>query len=358
MSDSAYFESQIDWDFLVKTLLAGEAVFFLGPDIARTPQKQSFRTAFVESLNIEENPLVSSYYEGDELFLFPDARSKSKIYYQMKEFYQGSYDSELYSILADLPFKLIINASPDRFLGREMGEGNHSFAYFHKNDPGENVLPGTLMKPLIYNLVGSLDAEESLLLTQDDLYGFLQTMLSGKGIPDSLKDSIFSARSLIFLGFRFDQWYVQLLLRLLKVQDIRSRFARYATEQDYNADTLSICLDQFKIEFIRQKVPDFLQKLHQSCIDENATVKRNMSAPSDKAKVLLLAKEDKLEDGLDILEEMVKKESELDFSNEVTMLQGRFYRLQKRIRKEMITEEEAGVERNKIRGAILELVGE
>ncbi|MEM6346278.1 MAG: SIR2 family protein [Bacteroidota bacterium] len=358
MSQSVAFDSQIDWDFLLKTLLAGEAIFFLGPNIARTPQNQGFRDAFVESLNIEENPLVSSYYAGDDLFLFPDARSKSKIYYQMKEFYQASFHHEVYEILSDLPFKLVINASPDRFLGRQLGEGNHSFAFFHKNDPGENIAQGSLAKPLVYNLVGSLEAEESLLLTQDDLYGFLQTMLSGKGIPESLKDSIFSARSLIFLGFRFDQWYVQLLLRLLKVQDIRSRFARYATEQEYNEDTLSICLDQFKIEFIRQGVPEFLRKIHQSCAEAGGLIKRNLAAPSQKAKVLQLAKEDKLEDGLDLLEDLLKKDEDPDVATELTMLQGRFYRLQKRIRKEMVTSEEAVVERNKIREAILELVEE
>lgn len=349
----------IDWDFLCQTLVAGESVLFLGPDIATTEDGSSFREAFVQSLDIVRNPLVASYYTEDELFLFNDNIAKSKVYYQMKEFYKRTYQEDLYALISQLPLKLIINASPDHFLAEKLGAENHHFSFFHKNDPTEHIPTGSLAKPLIYNLVGSLEAEESLLLTHDDLYDFLQAMLSGKGLPESLRNHIFSARSLIFLGFRFDKWYVQLLLRLLKVQDMRSRFARYATEQKYNADTLSICLDQFKIEFVNQNVDAFLQKLHGACVKADALVQRTASShTSSKEKIRLLVAENKLEDALDLLNQIAHEKKDDELSKEVTLLEGRLYRLEKRIRKGLISPQDAEVERNKIIDAILEIADE
>lgn len=353
MSNLAATADETNGDFLLKTLMAGEALIFLGPDVASLEDGSSFRKAFVNSLDIENNPLIASYYEGDELFLFPDAMAQSKVYYKMQEFYQQAFQKELYQQIAELPCKLIVNASPDRFLGQTLGENKHSFAFFHKNDPGEIIPNPSLKKPLVYNLVGSLEAEESLLFTHDDLYDFLQAMLSGKGLPESLRDHIFSARSLIFLGFRFEKWYVQLLLRLLKVQDIRSRFARYATQQKYNADTLSICLDQFKIEFVSQDVPAFIAKLHNACAQANALRPREVTTATPKETILQWVKEDKLEEALDLLEEIAKAHEDPEINQELTMLQGRYYRLGKRIRQGIISPQDAAVERAKISKAIL-----
>jgi hypothetical protein len=229
-----------------------------------------FPAGFCRVCRRAHNPLVASYYENDELFLFPDAIAKSRVYYQLKAFYQQDFQRELYGQVARLPLKLFINASPDRFLANTLGEGKHHFAYFHKTDPQDNVPKPDLEKPLVYNLLGALEEEEeSLLMTHDDLYEFLEAMLARQRLPRKLTDEIFAARSLIFLGFRFDKWYVQLLLRLLKVHDVRSRFARYATEQRFNADTLSICEEQFKIEFIGQDIDGFLAELYQRCEAEN-----------------------------------------------------------------------------------------
>lgn len=347
----------IDWDYIMRTIAAEECILFLGPESVRTQDDKSYRQAFKDSLKVEENPQIASYYDGEELFLFSDAIAKSKVYYQMKEFYQQEYQRQLYQQIARLPLRMVINASPDKFLCDVMGEGAHQFAFFHKSDPRTEVSAPTDGIPLVYNLTGVLEREESLLLTHDDLYEFLEAILARQNLPQAVTDELFTARSLIFLGFRFDKWYVQLLLRLLKVHDSRSKFARYATQQKFNADTLSICQDQFKIEFVGNHISDFVGELYRRCEAEGLLKETQTPANSPSEQVRQAIEADEFGKALKILKEVFEKQDE-DLLKDVIVLSGRYNRLRKRINKNVIEEEKANIEIERIRAFLIDLCDE
>ncbi|MEL7531845.1 MAG: SIR2 family protein [Bacteroidota bacterium] len=344
----------MDWNFLMDTVRDGRCVLLLGPEVAKTASGQSFRQAFAESLDLVNNPLIASYYDKEELFLFPDAIAKTRIYYQLKAFYQQDFQREFYGKLARLPLKLFINASPDSFLADTLGTAKHHFDYFHKTDPREEVSQPSLEKPLVYNLLGALEEEESLLMTHDDLYEFLEAMLARQHLPRKLTDEIFAARSLVFLGFNFDKWYVQLLLRLLKVHDVRSRFARFATEQKYNADTLSICEEQFKIEFINNGVDGFLDELYQRCETENLLRELSTAAQSPKEQILQHIEADQMNAAIDRMKGLFEAQDK-DLFNEVIGISARHNRLKNRLNRNVIDEERGSVEMSRIRESLLEL---
>lgn len=347
----------MDWNFLMDTVRDGRCILLLGPEVARTASGQSFRQAFAQSLDLVNNPLVASYYENEELFLFPDAIAKSRVYYQLKAFYQQDFQGELYHKLAQLPLKLFINASPDRFLADTLGEGKHHFDYFHKTDPREDVPKPEREIPLVYNLLGALEEEESLLMTHDDLYEFLEAMLARQRLPRKLTDEIFAARSLVFLGFRFDKWYVQLLLRLLKVHDVRSRFARYATEQKYNANTMSICEEQFKIEFIGKGIEEFLDELYQRCEAEALLRELGTSTQSPREQIRQYIEADEMNTAIDRMKGLFEAQDK-DLFNEVIGISARHNRLKKRLNRNVIDQDRASVEMSRIRESLLELTEE
>ncbi|MEL6652276.1 MAG: SIR2 family protein, partial [Bacteroidota bacterium] len=279
---------------------------------------------------------------------------KSRVYYQLKAHYQQEPVRSFYEMLARLPFKMFINASPDRFLADTLGEGKHSFAFFHKNDPDELAPEPSLEKPLVYNLVGVLDREESLLLTHDDLYEFIEAVLSRQGLPRTITDELYKARSVIFVGFRFEKWYVQLLLRLLKVHDQRNSFARYATKQKFNSDTLSICEKQFRIEFVEEDTEEFFAELLKLCTEKNMLRKLEPSSESLQKQIQRNIEQDELDPAIEKLK-AVFDGHDTDLLNEVIGITARHNRLKKRSRQKVMSEEKIEVELARIRDSLLEL---
>ena len=68
-------------------------------------------------------------------------------------------------------------------------------------------------QPLVYRLFGSLDLPESLVLTEDDYFDFLIGVTrERKAIPTKVMRA-FSDSSLLFLGFRLDEWDFRVLFR-------------------------------------------------------------------------------------------------------------------------------------------------
>jgi hypothetical protein len=77
-------------------------------------------------------------------------------------------------------------------------------------DPGYK--PNT-DKPLVYHLFGRLDIPESLVLTEDDYFDFLVGVKErSPAIPSKVR-RVLSDSSLLFLGFRMDEWDFRVLFR-------------------------------------------------------------------------------------------------------------------------------------------------
>jgi hypothetical protein len=126
----------------------------------------------------------------------------------------------------------------------------------------------TIRKPLIYNLFGSITSPESLILSYDDLFEYFKSVFGNNMLPKDVRSILKDADNVIFLGFQFDRWYVQLILNLLDIYDETSGFSRYALASSLSNDTRILCMNHFKIEFIGEDNSHFIDILYNKCQEE------------------------------------------------------------------------------------------
>lgn len=353
-------QSTSEWDFIINTLIDGKCILLIGPNVARLDSGQEFLAGMYEALDIANNPHIASFYEKEDFFLFNNPQAKTRVYYQIKDFYKKqAHQKSIYEKMARLPVKMWINVAPDRFINDALDqlEIPYVFEYFDKSKARPEISEPSLAKPAVYNLTGILEEEESLILTHSDLYHFLEAVLARQQIPGKLMNACLSAHSIIFLGFNFDKWYVQLMLRLLRMHDEAGRHVRYATDQKFNADTLSICKDQFQIEFISENLDGFVEELYQRCEQEGALRKPGEKKETPAKQIRQLIAEDNMEKAIESAREYFEENDE-DLLIETIGITSRFNRLRKRIRQGIIHEQDADVEMAKVRHAILDLTNE
>jgi hypothetical protein len=83
-------------------------------------------------------------------------------------------------------------------------------------------------RPLVYQLFGSLDEPESLVLTEDDYFDYLIGVTGNKElIPTAVRRAL-TDTALLFLGFRMDEWDFRVLFRSIMSQEGRGRRRGYA----------------------------------------------------------------------------------------------------------------------------------
>lgn len=159
-------------------------------------------------------------------------RKRPGLELEVEDFYSPLRDktTTLHLDLAALPFTLCVSITPERFLynafAQTPGKTPLSDFYHFKPQSSDGADRPRLIappeedpaaSPLIYDLFGSLDQLDSLVLTESDVLDFLTG--TARGIPP-LNDYVASRfadpkTSFLFVGFGFDQWHVRMLLHVL-----------------------------------------------------------------------------------------------------------------------------------------------
>jgi hypothetical protein len=160
-------------------------------------------------------------YNSDGLAVFKGKTGPTKRSFNshLKKFYETNRQpTEMHRKIAQLPFHLIISMSPDTMLQtafEEMGL-SHDFRYYRKTENPEKIdrLPSK-RSPLIYNLFGKYEDEDSLVATQNDIIEFLFAILGGFKLPMGILTPLKAAKVFLFMGFDFEKWYLKVLLKLL-----------------------------------------------------------------------------------------------------------------------------------------------
>ena len=214
--------SSSDWDKVFKPLLFDlsrqKCVLLLGPEVVRKDGKllKELLRAQLEQHHTED---IAHFHERDNLFLFQNKASKSEVQRSVSLFYEETKpDPEMYQKIASLPFAMTVSINPDHILLQHFEKNAQPhFAFFnHIGQNNEEMLETWEREtPLVYNLCGSYQEDVSLVLDYDDLFHLLQTAMGTPGLPQKIRRMLGEARSFFFIGFDFDKWHTQLLLRLL-----------------------------------------------------------------------------------------------------------------------------------------------
>jgi hypothetical protein len=259
---------------LIDEIREGECVLLLGPDIVwveGVPFMQKMRdliyAAHREDGTQEEDIVFN--FKRDGLFLFAEKENKHDVQYELRSCLNQQQPPDLYRQIACIPFHLIISVNPDHFMPMAYDDlgVKHDFAYFNHAVPEENtpLEEPTSKRPLVYNLCGSHRKPASMVLDYDDLFRLIKGIMSEKGLPVKLRRKLEDANTFLFLGFHFEKWYTQLLLRLLSGDKNPRKFAIDTVLEDEQTNTFLI--KQFKIEF-KKPEDDFFQTLFRACQKE------------------------------------------------------------------------------------------
>ena len=342
----------INWDLILDTIETEKCVLILGPEIRQNADGQNINSEFFNSIKINKNPYILKFYENDELFLFPDGMSKTMFYYDVKKNLYNSTVSDIYDKISKLPFHLFLSVNNDLFLPKAFDSNNlnYNFSFYNKNQVSVDVKTPSKHKPLIYNLMGDIDLEESIILDYDDLLEFLFSVLGTKPLPLELKNSLQNASNFIFLGFSFEMKFFQILLKLLNFN--MKQKIKFSFNKEHAEGIKTFYIDEFKINFIDGQLESFINELYTKC-KENGSLRTPINKSHTlKGKIEELISKNQLNKALDELKAYFEKHNENEH-NTIIILLSRLKALDDKINTGVIEYKDIELERNKIRAAIL-----
>ena len=351
---------------IVGGLKERNCIFFLGPGLALNKVGGLLQCGLIDyfkekQLEIEE--------DLDNLYSCKN-QAKTRAHLYIKEYYRDNGQlNDMLKQLARIPCHLYISINPDLLMKQALeGYGvEHEFAYYVKEHTREDVTDPTLEKPLLYNLFGSIDDPKSLVFSYEDLIQYLFSIIRDFKLPQNLRSNLERSHYFIFLGFDFEKWYLKLLLKLFLLDENRLPIAA-ESGTGTQGKLRTFYMGHYGLEFVEENVADYIKRLHDECDGQGVlrTIKEK-TQPSIQEEIKDLINKDELEEALDrvykALEQMSeevlkgKDENKQDVLNELDIQISRLSRSEKELRKGLISEEAARIEKNKITDALLTNVG-
>jgi hypothetical protein len=351
----------IAWKDLLKSLANQQCVLLIGPDLL--PGENLFLD-LLRHLCVDPEDIAGSLprdiamaYPAENLFLFPNDAARARVWRRFDEFYEQQRKKlePVYAQIARLPFPVVISTMPDQGLRRSFEQGGilHQFSYYDYRgtpEPHDRITDSPRDVRLLFNLFGVLEDHNSLVLTHDDLFKYFSQILGDKKLSSDiyipLSHALKQATDFVFLGFQFDHWPMQMLLRLLNPD--RDKALQYALNPAVAPGTRVFYADQFEVEFVDEYTPAaFLDEL---CSRWSAEEQQRQEAGAPLKQTL----RDWLRQGqlVRILQKLEQTQEGTDATLQLSRLNG----LQKSIREGVVSSESAIIEMNKIRKAVQSLI--
>ncbi len=191
--------------------------------------------------------------------------------------------------LADLPFKIVINTTPDDFFVRYYANAlsPYRFEFYHFRQPERDPLFDFKddPPPLIYNLFGYYKKDpSSLVLTNKDQLTYVNKITGAQHerLPESLLAAFNVPRFYLFLGFDYEDWTLKILLDEL-FKNARSNIKPFAYPLRGAVATNSLdrifFQGEFSMEFPSVDMETFVANLKKQLDGPTA-------APTDAAAIL------------------------------------------------------------------------
>jgi hypothetical protein len=312
----------MNWEDLLDDLQEEQAILFLGPELMQLDGK-SLGLQVREQLCRENPDDVLHHYLRDGIFLFRDDTAKVSAQKKIKRLYkQLPPDEALLQKIAALPFHLILSLTPDTHLRDTLERCGltPTFHYFRSTEPFDALPKPEKSKPLIYNLLGVVGDDESLVLDYDDVFNLMKDCLS-TGLPPKLAERLVRASTFVFMGFDFEKWHTQMLLRFLSQ---RPGISKIAIEGDKpaNLDTDAFLVNGFKLRFEKgeQAEEGFLDSLYRHCKTQGMLRSLHNEFSDRQVALMRLVHAGRLATALD---ELLQREMQPEAVAEITLLKAR-----------------------------------
>lgn len=257
----------INWSFITKSIAQERTVLFLGPGVTVNYGQVDREATFFGNFAAQYPKDVLAYHPQDRFLVFRDKSAKLLHLDKIVRFYEQDFCNPLLEQIAEIPFHLIITITPDLSLNHIFDDRQFDYTHqYYKTKLHRQIdEKPTGQKPLLYNLLGCVKADESLITSHYDLFNHIQSVYGDRNLPQRIT-SIFQedvTQNIIFLGFDFEKWYFQLILHLLKISyDPCIRYAAAQKQLKHHLQTL--CESHFKINFISNDPALFIKTLHKN----------------------------------------------------------------------------------------------
>ncbi|MEM8528474.1 MAG: SIR2 family protein [Bacteroidota bacterium] len=352
----------MNWELTIDTIQNGKCILFLGPEVFTNSRGERLEDRLLAYLDVENDEQVSVYDDG--LFFFKDPTRHTSISYNIRQFFEQENLSEakaLFEQIAHIPFHFIIGIKPDHLLEQAFQNNNFKHRadfYWKKHANNRNIPVPSPQQPLIYNMLGSIQKPESLILNHNGLFNYLESVFEGNKLSNTLRDHILSdTQSIIFLGVPFERWYMQLIMRMLNLHG-NSKFLRFADSQNVSEKIQVFGKDEFYINFIPNNIPEFIKEIYTRC--ETKGLLRTQEAPKSSFVESLINqfKKGKIDAIFEPFEEWLDEVGDraVELLEDLASLLSRHRRHQRKINRGILNFENATVETNAISDALLQLL--
>lgn len=363
--------SQVDWKDVIYTLREERCILFLGPGAYQAPGGGDLKEGLKLFLEAEdpEHPHIRQY-NHDGFFLFRKNRYQRRIAASIRDYYNQDFPEteRLFSQLAQIPFPTVFLVNSDNLMTRtfdNLGLNYQWDFYFRNRKATEKFESPSSQTPLIYNLLGNIEEPESLILTHQDFFDYLESAFEGNSMSPELQDELEGAERFIFLGLPYEKWYFQLILRVLALHSEKLKEAERLALKEFEDPKLGTVYQQdFRIEFIPLEPQHFVDELYRQC--ESAGILRRVipEAEQDGSAELdedhlkdLVAKAETGKAMLELKHYLDgRRPRSLELGNELVVLRNRFNLLIQRDRKGTIYPQDFQVENNQMVEDLLALI--
>ena len=223
----------------------------------------------------------------------------------------GPKQKERFRYISEIPFDLILSTHPFDLIHEAFQDNHidHHYAFYSFLE--ENHIPESFSaaQPLIYNLFGSVREKESMVISLDRLYQFIFGVMGVRQLPKLIQDKVQQANHLVFLGFPFDDWYMKLLLRVLKVHEKDISYAHPPAQAGLQQKNRKFFESNFKLTFLDKQIDEFVSSLHKHCEKAGLLRIKNLSEDtSTYATLRNMISESYLGEVLDTLDDIIIKD--------------------------------------------------
>lgn len=343
------------WDDLINFIKEGKCILFVGPESVMKSPGILYHSELIKSPEFQNNEYFK-YIERDEMFLLNKNFYRGKLVSRFRNYCNKNiFFDDTYKKISAIPFNTIIVVTRYSFLLQTFENNKIAFQHrwfskiFDKSKTEAEIDTPSSEIPLIYNLFGNSNTDESLLLTHNDLFDYLTKLLSENSLPARLRELVKSSNQIIFLGFKFERWYLQLLLRLFELNDLNAKFERIATTSHEQEDIINMCTTDFNMNFIGENSESFVNTLYDKCIEKGVELRKPSSISTGsllRNEFNSLLKTNRFDDALKQLENLEIKNN---LQDKVTQLTGSWNSIKSKKENGTISDADLNLETNKFR---------
>ncbi len=369
--------SDFDWDNLIDVIGNRKCVLAIGPGVFANPTTdENLHHIIANNFVKNAEPYIHHFDVDDGVFLFKKSRFRRKTTRLLEEFYQKMnfpWLEQVYEMISKIPFSVILSLNPDTKLMESFDKERipYSFDFYFRNRKASENLNLSPDRPIIYYLLGTITEPESLVLTEGDRFEYLESIFKGRSMSEEIRFKLESSEIFIFLGFRYEDWFTRILLRVLNLhRDKLQEIERIDISRQEKTLLVGRVESEFNIEFIPYDQYDFLRQLYDKCQDAGLSnpVEDSILIPDEfrsffnqgrseaKNRLVELIAAGKMETTLEALKEFSKLTNDKSFSNDVIVLNNRFKLLKQREFQGTIDMRDFAVENNQLVEKVLSLI--